>query len=286
MMSEVWKDIPGYPTYQVSESGNIRRIRDGRVKMLKSQITPKGYARITLNKANSKPRHKKVHRLVALTFLGEPLDDTRNHVNHKDGVKLNNHHSNLEWVSNRENITHAIENNLLTHNLKVRVYDTVTGDLQIIPSMETTAGRFNIGIMTLKRYLGRYPDLKFMDRYLFEPLLEELTPTHYPRSKPIIAFDYVSCKRIVANNLGVMTLLTGVATTTIETHVTKGFNRLLGGYVFKYLHDTTPFPEHTVDEAKASRERYLSRKPRVVKSVTLEEQVTSALNEVTLRHAA
>lgn len=48
----------------------------------------------------------KIHRLVALLFLGAPKYNNYI-VNHKDGVKTNNHYSNLEWCSYRDNNIHA-----------------------------------------------------------------------------------------------------------------------------------------------------------------------------------
>ena len=50
------------------------------------------------------------HRLVAFAFLkeksGKPM------INHIDGVKTNNHYSNLEWVDRSENQLHAFKNGL------------------------------------------------------------------------------------------------------------------------------------------------------------------------------
>lgn len=48
-----------------------------------------------------------LHRLVAEAFLGLPEDKTYT-VNHKDGNKLNNHYTNLEWVKHSENVKHWI----------------------------------------------------------------------------------------------------------------------------------------------------------------------------------
>lgn len=50
------------------------------------------------------------HRLIAKYFVPNPYNQPV--VNHKDGNKLNFHADNLEWVSQSENIKHAIRNNL------------------------------------------------------------------------------------------------------------------------------------------------------------------------------
>jgi hypothetical protein len=92
--------------YFVSEDGGI--FRDG--KELKFYILKKKgkptYKTVKINKTTMY-----VHRIVAMTYLPNPNNLPQ--VNHIDGNKLNNHNTNLEWVTNKENRTHAIENGLM-----------------------------------------------------------------------------------------------------------------------------------------------------------------------------
>lgn len=50
---------------------------------------------------------KYVHQAVASMFVPNPNPDKYTVVNHKDGNKMNNHHTNLEWCTQRQNIWHA-----------------------------------------------------------------------------------------------------------------------------------------------------------------------------------
>lgn len=121
-MEEIWKDVNGYE-YQVSNKGNVRskdkhqffwnsvknceRVLKGR--LLKPYKYESGYLIVTLYK-NGKPKPILVHRLVAETFIENPLN--KKEVNHIDCDKGNNNVSNLEWVTPKENMQHAIKNNL------------------------------------------------------------------------------------------------------------------------------------------------------------------------------
>ena len=76
---------------------------------LKQYKDKDGYPTVCLsNKGKHWTIH--VHRLVALTFIPNPLNKPE--VNHIDGNKSNNDISNLEWVTGSENVRHAYLNGL------------------------------------------------------------------------------------------------------------------------------------------------------------------------------
>lgn len=106
-MEERFASIPGFPAYRVSDRGYVERVVVGRTGAqpgpLKPAVLPKGYHFVTLYAAGKK-KQLYVHRLVADAFIENP--DSLPEVNHKDGIKAWNHHSNLEWATRGGNNLH------------------------------------------------------------------------------------------------------------------------------------------------------------------------------------
>ena len=109
MNKELWKDIPEYELYQIS---NLGRVKNKRTGIIRKNIVSFGlYQTIKLCK-NGKQHLHLVHRLVAQTFIPNPYNKPE--INHIDGNKHNNCVSNLEWVTRQENAIHSIKNGLQT----------------------------------------------------------------------------------------------------------------------------------------------------------------------------
>lgn len=107
-MKEEWKDIKGYEgLYQVSDHGRIYSCR--RNILLKSHLTRKGYLIIDFYNKGERAC-KAVHCLVALHFIGDRpiINGERLSIDHKDEDKLNNHVSNLRYITNRKNSSRSI----------------------------------------------------------------------------------------------------------------------------------------------------------------------------------
>ena len=104
---EEWRPIPGYSDMEVSSLGRVRRVYILRPHIISRRGRHRGYLAINLRERPGEPnKHRVIHRLVALAFLGEPPTPAHQ-VNHKDADTMNNDPANLEWVTCAENIRHA-----------------------------------------------------------------------------------------------------------------------------------------------------------------------------------
>jgi hypothetical protein len=102
---EIWKKIEGFENYSVSNEG---RVKNDKI-FLKLSYNKRGYSQVVLWNKN-KNKIQTIHRLVAQAFIPNP--DNKPEVNHIDYNKTNNHVSNLEWATKKENEDHALQNGL------------------------------------------------------------------------------------------------------------------------------------------------------------------------------
>lgn len=118
-MKEIFKDIKGYEgLYQISNLGNVKRIKKENYILCKPSKDSRGYKQIVLTK-DKKRKSFKVHRLVALAFI----DNINNYkeINHKDENKLNNNVTNLEWCTRKYNCNYGNRNYKCTRHRLHRI---------------------------------------------------------------------------------------------------------------------------------------------------------------------
>ena len=121
---EVWLPIKGFEgKLEVSNMGRIRSVERfvafGQIKRKVRQTVYKLHNdRDGYKMAGISGKNIKVHRAVAESFLPNP--ENKPQVNHIDGDKSNNRVDNLEWVTQKENMAHAVRNGLAVHVSVVR----------------------------------------------------------------------------------------------------------------------------------------------------------------------
>lgn len=106
---EEWRDIEGFPDYQVSSFGRVRSFKKARGKnpyrILSGTLSRGGYLGVSLH-SNNGEKSVAIHRLVAETFLPNP--EGKECVDHINNLKFDNRAVNLRWATRSENTCYAI----------------------------------------------------------------------------------------------------------------------------------------------------------------------------------
>lgn len=169
ILAERWRDIPEHPGYQASNLGRIRSVdrillvkhpsgklvtRKRKGRLLDPKKAPNDYQRVRIRK------DRLTHVLVALTWIG-PVPP-RKEVNHKNGNKHDNRVSNLEYMTRRENTTHAYRNGLTTNqgetHYRAVLTEELVRELRKLPksvNLKAKANQLGIAYLTVYSAVSR-----------------------------------------------------------------------------------------------------------------------------------
>lgn len=113
-MTEEWRNVPGYEgVYQISigtKEGSLRRLyKNGKVNEISNCVGNNGYIVWKLSKDNCLVI-RQAARWIALTYpelvQNEYFEGAE--IDHIDTDRLNNHPSNLRWVTRKDNINNPL----------------------------------------------------------------------------------------------------------------------------------------------------------------------------------
>ena len=96
---EEWRTVAGWPEYEVSNLGRVRRVGAG---VLKATPARNGYPRVTLCRSG-RNHYQHVHVLVCVAFHGAKPSIVHE-VAHADGQRTNVRADNLRWATFSENM--------------------------------------------------------------------------------------------------------------------------------------------------------------------------------------
>lgn len=109
-MAEIWRPVCGFPDYEVSDLGRVRRSRPDARNHAGRLLTPwaGNHEYLMVGLARDGRNHRRlVHRLVCEAFHG-PAPTSSHQVAHGDGTRRNNRADNLRWATRAENMRDCV----------------------------------------------------------------------------------------------------------------------------------------------------------------------------------
>ena len=142
---EVWKQIPNFSLYQVSNYGRVKIIKSN--KIIRQNFS-REYLIIGITNDKKVRKTVRVHRLVALTF--KPNNNPKLEVNHINSVKSDNRVDNLEWTTHKSNC----EKSFTSGNYSVKLTPEIVVEIKKLLQQGTIkqidiAKQFNISTATI-----------------------------------------------------------------------------------------------------------------------------------------
>lgn len=152
----MFRDVPGYPGYQINESGVVIN-KNGHV--MRYALSNTGYLRYALIPPDGDGQHRdnaSMHRLVASTFIPNP--NNLPVVMHIDNDKLHNHVTNLKWGTQSDNVQQAFNEGrkvspAVSKSSKYQIYDD-DGVIITCPSRTNLAETMQYAEISLKNMIG------------------------------------------------------------------------------------------------------------------------------------
>jgi len=230
--------------YYISNYGKVRN----KERLLKCGGDSEGYRLTRINNNN-----KRVHIMVAEKFIDNP--NNYNIVNHKDGNKQNNIHTNLEWVTPQINSQHAIETGLRKNVKKIIQYDDNNNIIEIFNTSVWASKKLNVTIQSIHRYCkGEITLPQFKLKYLSDSDdlvnkkidINTINKNKVKEIKRIIQYDENYNIIKIFNSIKEASDQLNMGITTIRNYC-KAINTNIGQIKLKYLVTTDDLINNKVD---------------------------------------
>lgn len=146
--------IPMFSRYLINREGAVFDLK--RQRFMKAGYCT-GYIKYTLiSDLGEKIRHSR-HRLIGYTYLDYPTDVDKLHINHINGVKGDDRIENLEWVTCKENIQHAVRTGLMKISKPILVENLADGTVQELESVTQCCLKYGLNKAELTKSIKSSP---------------------------------------------------------------------------------------------------------------------------------
>ena len=141
--------IPCFTRYVINKQGDVIKVLDGRNISILTQ--PKGYKSYTMINDLNIRRCLQRHRALAITFLDYPVNVDDLDTNHIDGIPGNDWVENLELITHKENLKHAVKIGLHSKKPKpVLMRNIITGEITEFESQSHCSRFLDINLVSLQ----------------------------------------------------------------------------------------------------------------------------------------
>lgn len=218
--------IPYLPNYLITKDGYFY---NRKLKKYHSFIKSKPYKGRTggyfyTRGVDLKSRRiQKRHRLLALTFLKYESNPDNLHVNHINGKPGDDNLDNLEWVTPKENLVHAIKNGLMPNSVrKVKIWFFEKNKILMFPSISEAARKLNVTDNLLRHRLKR-KYVYYSDKWVPLDIDDELDFKKLKRGVEPLRIKLISDQEtLVVDSIEKAAKKLNVSTPTIKKYLKTG----------------------------------------------------------------
>lgn len=251
--------IPGASRYLINEDGKILNYLTNVVREFTKPKLNFQYNDISIYLDIDKRTTIGLHRLLCLVFKEYPANVDVLDVNHIDKIPSNNFLPNLEWVSRKRNIEHALENNDNSFNTVILVKDIETNNIQRFLSYRACALAFDKDAETIRYRCNATNSPIFEKKYIFRSINKPTGNDDFDwklsNDKQHAAQCYFTSKDIFTGEYQNYRTLKDAAK-ALKTSESNILGHFLGGvdkrplkrYIFKYADDIRDWYTYDDDE--------------------------------------
>lgn len=236
-MEEIWKSIKNYSNYECSNLGNVRNKKTK--ELVKQDLSYKNkniknYYRINIKPDKGHYKTFFTHVLICLVFNGNKPISIKNEkwvVNHKDNDKHNNKADNLEWITQSNNMFHAIENGMRKDNIPVFLINNITKIKTQFYSINSLSKFLNIPRSKIYTVIANHQDKLYKNIYTFKIFLGRLGLVKR-NSSEFKVYDYNKKKWLYPLSINHFALISGLTPGVIKYRIKNEKDEILNG---KYI---------------------------------------------------